>query len=196
MAVRPRKLVIQALGVEALAASIFYALYSGADRLAAARGFTVPVHFAWELEVPFVAAALPVYLSLWLLLLLAPWRLSSIAEVRAMGLVVLAQTLFACAFFVLVPARVAFPPVVPGSWAGPMLAFVEMTVLRHNLFPSLHVAFAVTCAVIYARRWYWVWAVAIAASTVLTHQHHVADVVFGWALGLFATRAFYARWAA
>jgi membrane-associated phospholipid phosphatase len=32
----------------------------------------------------------------------------------------------------------------------------------------------------------WLWAAAIAASTVLTHQHHIIDAVTGWALGVIA----------
>jgi membrane-associated phospholipid phosphatase len=31
---------------------------------------------------------------------------------------------------------------------------------------------------------YWLWAAAIAVSTLFTHQHYVADVVTGGALGL------------
>jgi len=34
----------------------------------------------------------------------------------------------------------------------------------------------------------WIWAAAIALSTVLTHQHHVVDVISGWFVGLAAYR--------
>ena len=38
------------------------------------------------------------------------------------------------------------------------------------------------------RRLLGVWAFAVAVSTVLTHQHHVADAVGGWALAAAAHR--------
>jgi len=49
---------------------------------------------------------------------------------------------------------------------------------------------AVVCAAAYARKscsgmagLFWAWAAAVAASTLLTRQHYVADVVVGALLG-------------
>ena len=62
--------------------------------------------------------------------------------------------------------------------------------LPYNLFPSLHIALGGLLAVTYARHTRGVrarrlasWFVLIAASAVLTYQHHVLDVVGGFALG-------------
>ena len=74
-------------------------------------------------------------------------------------------------------------------------AFADQLNLRYNLVPSLHVAFAAICALAYARARgaaaalvFGTWAAAIAASTVLLHQHHLVDVATGLALAAWAER--------
>ena len=70
----------------------------------------------------------------------------------------------------------------------------------HNLAPSLHIVFS-TIAVLAcahhaprpARLGLWAWLMAIAASTLLTHQHHILDVATGL-LVAFACRALVLRW--
>ena len=102
--------------------------------------------------------------------------------------------------FLLVPSDLAFPPSVD---TGPLEEAVRVSkelALPHNLVPSLHVAMSVTCVAIYALRagrpgktLLWGWATAIALSTLLFHQHHLLDVVTGWALGQAAVRFIYER---
>ena len=41
---------------------------------------------------------------------------------------------------------------------------------------------------------FWLWAGAVAASTVLLHQHYLIDVVSGVALGLAGAWLLYPRW--
>lgn len=193
--------VLYAYGVEALVTVIFYAAYATTDAVAHAHGRTVPVHFAWELGLPFVPQALFAYVSLYLLFLLAPWRLPDRAAVHALAAVIVAQTLVASVFFLILPARVAYAPVALSGWSALVLQQVEAAVLSHNLFPSLHVAFAVTCASVYARGaragvrgLFAAWALVIAASTMLTHQHHLLDVLGGGALGWYGASVWYPRW--
>ncbi|MEQ1693059.1 MAG: phosphatase PAP2 family protein, partial [Gemmatimonas sp.] len=75
-----------------------------------------------------------------------------------------------------------------------------------NMLPSLHVAYSLTTALAFGhlahrqrRGWVvqgiWItWALAIAASTVFLRQHHVLDVVGGFALGAAGWCGF-GRWA-
>lgn len=69
---------------------------------------------------------------------------------------------------------------------GP-LGLARRLALRHNYFPSLHVALAFTGAATMGARWgrgpslvLYVWASLIALSTLTTHQHHLIDVVGGF----------------
>ena len=99
--------------------------------------------------------------------------------------------------FLLFPAELAFAPAREeqlGIWAG-LYHVADDLNLTYNLLPSLHVTFAVICVAIFSPRAprpvqiiLWLWALLIAASTVLTHQHHVLDAVTGWLLALACVR--------
>ena len=72
--------------------------------------------------------------------------------------------------------------------------------LTYNLVPSLHVALSLACIAAFSTRTapvgktlLWIWATGIAISTILTHQHHVIDVVTGWLLATISVRLIYAR---
>ncbi len=77
-----------------------------------------------------------------------------------------------------------------------LLALAALMNLEYNLIPSLHVALTVTCIGAYlphatgwTRHLLPLWAFLVAVSTVLTHQHHVLDVVTGLLLGLAGAAA-------
>jgi hypothetical protein len=75
--------------------------------------------------------------------------------------------------------------------------------LDHNAVSSLHVALSCACAAAYAGRCGRIgkallgtWAAAIALSTLLTHQHHLLDVVTAIALAAAGKWLVYDRWCA
>ena len=96
--------------------------------------------------------------------------------------------------FALFPANLAFARVVPEAEPYRSIFTLMFAVDQpHNLLPSLHIVYtlATGCALVstqWARGRPWLclvlalWAVAIAASTMLVHQHHVLDVVAAAAL--------------
>jgi membrane-associated phospholipid phosphatase len=157
------------------------------------RGLRVAVHLPAELAIPLVPAMSLAYVSLYALLLLAPFVLRTRGELRAFVLAMAVAILLAGVGFLLVPAALAFPPASGadlGRWAG-LFRVADGLNLTYNLVPSLHVAFAVLCAAVFGRRAavpgraaLWTWAALIAASTLLTHQHHLVDVASGAVLGL------------
>jgi membrane-associated phospholipid phosphatase len=183
----------------ALAGAVWFALiYGGADYVTGRRATRIPVNFAWESRIPFVAPAAWLYMSVYALFAMAPFVLRS-PEIIALGAALAVDALVAGVTFLLVPSALAFPPIPatadPPGVTSAVYGFADWLNLRYNLLPSLHVALSVTCVAAYAERAsgigkaiLWTWASAIAVSTLLTHFHHVADVVTGFALGLIGYR--------
>ncbi len=173
----------------------FVFVYGGCDWLTARRTLRVPIHLPVELSIPFVPGAVVVYMSIYALFLGGPFIVRERREFAALIRALALATLLGGIGFLLVPSRAAFAaPGDLGLWAG-LFHFADWLNLDYNMVPSLHVALSVCCIAAYARHaappgraLLWAWAAAIALSTVLTHQHHVIDVVSGWAVGLVAQR--------
>ena len=180
----------------------FLLVYGGLDALTARRTFRVPVHFPAELRIPFVPAMTVFYMSIYLLFLAAPFILRTRGEFRAA--VWTLAVVIACGGlgFLAFPAELAFAPPREGDlgvWAG-LFHLADRLNLTYNLLPSLHVAMGVVCVAAFSRHArkaakivLWSWAVLIAASTVLIHQHHVLDVVTGWLLAVVCVKTVFHR---
>ena len=166
---------------------LFVVVYAGADFVTRIHTLRVPVHFDLELAIPFVPAATALYSSVYLMFLLTPFVLRTAAEVDGAARAVAVQILVGGAAFLVLPAEPAYAPaeVDLGAWRW-LFAAADTVNLTHNMVPSLHVAFATTFALLFAARSRGavraalvLWGAAVAVSTLLTHQHHVADVVTG-----------------
>ena len=167
---------------------VFYATYPLANWLASRRGRRYDFLTPWDGLIPLVPEWIWVYFSFFVFLLL-PLALVDAEELDALGRRMVAATLFCALVFVLFPANLAFARSLPEaepyrSIFGMMFAVDQ----PHNLLPSLHIVYtALTCSAICKAQWprgrHWlcglivVWSVAICASTMLVHQHHVLDVV-------------------
>jgi membrane-associated phospholipid phosphatase len=181
----------------------FEIIYGGADLLAAQHSYRVRLYFDAELSMPFVPAAVLLYMSLYLLFWAAPFILRARRELTALAAALAAVTLFAGLCFIVFPAECVFPGAdEAGVWTG-LVGFAKGLALRYNLMPSLHVALAVVCIAVFAARapragkvLLWIWALGICASTLLLHQHYLVDVLTGFALGLAGVRWVYGPWTA
>jgi membrane-associated phospholipid phosphatase len=183
----------------------FMLVFGGMDLLTARRSFRVRVHLSAELGIPLVPAMTVFYMSIYLVFLAAPFIVRRRHQVRAL-VGTLALVIFCAGIgFLLFPADLAFPAPEEaelGRWAG-IFHLADKLNLTYNLVPSLHVALVVACVSVYsarasaqARFLLWSWAAMIAASTILTHQHHVLDVVTGWLLALGCVKLAFPRLAA
>jgi membrane-associated phospholipid phosphatase len=176
-------------------------VYFGADWVTGLRSDRMRVYFAAELKLPLVPEFLLVYLSLDPLFLIAPFVLRTRAEIRALTIALFGATSVAGVCFLLLPAELAYPAEgVEGFWSD-MFALNRQIVLRYNLIPSLHVALSTvtlaafgTCRSAWTRILLAAWGGLIGLSTLLTHQHHVVDVVTGLLLGWAAYQLLYRRW--
>jgi membrane-associated phospholipid phosphatase len=182
-----------------LAGSLWFVMvYGGADALTAHRTFRVRVHFNAELGIPFIPEAVVVYMSIYLLFLAAPFILRQRHEFFALAMTLNLVILAAGICFLLFPAQLAFPPPKNFGAFPNLYHFAAQLGLTYNLMPSLHVALSAVCIAVFAARsgkigkaCLWTWAIAIAASTLLIHRHHVLDVITGFALALAAYKFIY-----
>jgi membrane-associated phospholipid phosphatase len=136
------------------------------------------------------------YLTMYLIFPFAPFVLRSTADLDRFAAALARVIVIAGIAFVLLPAQLGFTPVsTAGSIWDPWLRLASTLSRNFNLVPSLHVALFTAAAVTYAGRVsMWVcallgiWLAIVVASTLLTHQHHLIDVVTGLLLGAWGAR--------
>jgi membrane-associated phospholipid phosphatase len=176
------------------------AIYHGTDWLTGLRAERVRIHLDAELKIPFIPAFVLVYRSTDVMFLLGPFILRTRQEIRGLTLTLAIVTALAGAGFLLMPAEPAFGSRDSGAWE-PLYAWNRRIVLNYNMVPSLHVALSVVTLSAYSVRRGIVgkgllaaWGAAIAFSTLLTHHHHLLDVVTGLILGWGGYVVVYRRW--
>jgi membrane-associated phospholipid phosphatase len=178
----------------------WFVVYVGTDLISHQRSLRCRVHLDAELALPYLPAMVFPYVSLYPVLFLAPFILPSRRMIDAYAATLAVVIPAAGVSFLLFPARPAYAPAHETGWVAAFQRAVSVATLRYNMVPSLHVALAVVAAAVYAGRAktagklvLWSWAAAVAASTLLTHQHHLLDVVTGWGLGVAGKRWVYDR---
>jgi membrane-associated phospholipid phosphatase len=152
---------------------------------------TVPRIFVDRL-IPFNPWALPLYVSLWVYVPLAPSLLVTRRELGSYALAAAALSVIGFAVFI------AWPTAVPGPEdpsIAPSLSFLKAVDASGNAFPSLHVAFAVFTAIWFerllrmigaggvVRALSWLWCAGIVYSTIAIRQHVALDALAGIVLG-------------
>lgn len=180
----PSRVALQTYLLYAGLISVLFAVgYGGANWLAAQREWHAHLYLAAELAIPLWPQMIWVYLSINLLFLLPVFALD-VAALRLLGRRMIAGTLGAIAVFVAVPTTIGFDRLPLADGEHP--AFALLYALDHpfNCAPSLHVTYSTLLIGAVARRspaWLQAalaaWLLLIIASTVLTHQHHLLDIL-------------------
>jgi len=167
-----------------------------------------PLFSATEMKItcvdrwfPFAPGCVYLYESLWALLPIAPWFMTSREDLIPYSWSVVLVSMLGFGIFFFFPTFVARPRDI-----GQTDAFYRALIRvdrELNAFPSLHVALAVLsaawCQAIFSTgrsktvlQWIvWVWVMGISASTLLTKQHVFLDVMAGAILGLAGFAVFY-----
>ncbi|MBI1289100.1 MAG: phosphatase PAP2 family protein [Flavobacteriales bacterium] len=182
--------------------SIFLVTYLTANSLASQNPHRYEMYSTWELNVPLVPWMIVVYLSYVGVFLLLPMLMKTGRSIQSLAYAFLTSIGVSTVIFVLFPGELGYhrPEHVAGfNYLFQALYDVDKP---HNLFPSLHVTFSSMTALAIAHqsdvRWFrWViagWALLIALSVVLVHQHHVFDIVTGLMLGFCCFRFVYLRY--
>lgn len=175
-------------------------VYFGADALTTHRATRVRIHFNAELGIPFVPEAVVISLSIYLLFLAAPFILRERNDFFALFMTLNLVALVGGFGFLALPAQLGYgAPTDLGTFPG-LFRLVQRLNLSYNLVPSLQVAMSVLCVAVFSGRagltgklLLWFWAAAIAVSTLLLHQEHVAGVAAGVGLALGAYQFVYLK---
>lgn len=176
---------------------VFFAVYPATNELTAHRSGHWRLYLAAEQAIPFVPAAVWLYLSMYLLFLL-PALFVPARAAPALGRQLIAGCVIGGLAFLLFPAVLGFERTLPAQAPyREIFQALHRVDAPHNLVPSLHVVFssliALACAQ-FARpavgTGLRLWLALIVLSTLLVHQHHLLDV----ATALLLVAALRARW--
>jgi hypothetical protein len=182
---------------KALAASVglsalFLLVYGWSNWFTSQRSDVGMLFFEWERLIPFVPLMIAPYMSIDLFFVAAPFLCRSDRELATFSKRIAAAILVAGICFLLFPLRFAFERPHADGWLGALFDWFRTMDQPYNLLPSLHIALRTILAEFYARHTRGlfrhasnVWFLLIGLSAVLTYQHHVMDVVGGFALGAY-----------
>jgi membrane-associated phospholipid phosphatase len=171
----------------------FVLLYGGTNWLAEQRTESAHLWMGWELSIPLLPAMILPYFSIHLLMM-APLFTMGASEIRVLGRGFILATLLAAIVFFFLPAHIGFHRSLDnlGPWR-PLFQWLFLLDKSANTFPSLHITYTVLIVrgiSYYSRNlamnlFLACWGLLIAASVLLTHQHHVIDIAGGLALAEF-----------
>ncbi len=170
---------------------LFLIVYGWCNWITAQRHDAGTLYFEWERFIPFVPLMIVPYMSIDLFFVAAPFLCRNERELATLSKRIVAAIVVAGICFLLFPLRFAFERPPASGWLGVIFDWFRGMDQPYNLLPSLHIAFQTILAQHYAlhtrgvvRSASNVWFVLVGLSTLLTYQHHLMDVVAGFALGV------------
>jgi protein-tyrosine phosphatase len=189
---RSARSTLRALAASAGLSILFLIVYGWTNWFTSQRSDVPTLFFEWERLIPFVPLMIAPYMSIDLFFVAAPFLCRSDRELATFSKRIAAAILVAGVCFLLFPLRFAFERPQADGWLGALFDWFRTMDQPFNLLPSLHIALRTILAEFYARHTRGflrhasnVWFVLIGLSAVLTYQHHVMDVVGGFALGAY-----------
>ena len=186
-----RQRALHFLKLASLLFAQFLLIYGGANLLSQHRTDVHRIYFDWELVFPLLPFMVWIYASIVPLMVSPLFYLDRGQQNRLAKQMALAM-LIAGAVFLIFPGKIGYEPTADLPKA---IAFIRSIDLPYNVFPSLHVALSsIIMLHLYrifgtrGRLFLAFWLVALIASVILTHQHHVADVLGAALLVWFCQR--------
>jgi membrane-associated phospholipid phosphatase len=169
--------------------AFFFLIYGVCNWITSLRPGVGSFYWDWEPGIPFVPALILPYMSLDLFFAGAIF-LCRRGELKTHVKRVVTAILIAAVCFLLFPLRFSFIRPVTTGFSGFLFGWLKLD-QPFNQMPSLHIAL---CAIVwapYGRRVHGFlryilmgWFILIAASAVLTYQHHMVDILGGAILAI------------
>jgi len=173
-----------------LLALLWIVVYGGASYLTSLHLYRVRLHLDIEQHMPFFPSAAIIYLSLFPMLWLSVFILQTRKRLKSFAKALAWLFIVSGIGFLLLPGEDIRTRTVGTDFFGQIYHCADWMNMSNNYLPSLHVGMAILCARIYSRTALlkisvltWLWATAIAFSTLLMHEHYLADVLTGGMLG-------------
>lgn len=175
----------------------FLAIYPLCNWISTQRASVYHFYLPAELLIPLEPVFIWCYLSLYALFLAPPFLLK-VQELRKLGRSLVAATVFSGLLFLVLPTQLGFARELPEEpLYRPIFSALFSLDHPYNLAPSLHVVYSTLVvlaltAIPSHRRWrpfWWLWLLLLCLSTLLVHQHHLADILSGLLVAsLFSAR--------
>lgn len=172
--------------------ALFLIVYGSCNWFTAQRSGVGTLHFEWERHIPFVPLMIAPYMSIDLFFIAAPFLCRTHRELRTFAWRIAAAIVIAGLCFLLFPFRFGFERPQADGVLGAIFDWFRGMDLPFNLCPSLHITLGTLLAQTFGRHTRGVLRVAIliwfgliAASAVLTYQHHLLDIVGGFVLAVY-----------
>ncbi len=165
----------------------FFLTYPLCNWITSQRNDTVGLYLDFELSIPFIPGFIWAYFSMNLLFLAPPFILN-VTQLQTLGKRLLVGTLISTLAFLVIPTHLGFTRTIPQDiFYQPIFSKLFELDQPHNLAPSLHVVYSSVTIFLYmnlTKGTLWkivlfIWLILIIASTMLVHQHHLADILMG-----------------
>ncbi len=165
---------------------LFFTIYPLCNWFTSHRENLYHIYFESELAIPFVPQFVLIYMSLYLTFILPPFFLHERQLVK-LGKELVIGTIISGVIFLIFPSVLGFERVIPQGEYQEYFKNIFMLDFPHNMVPSLHIVYSgfILLSVYQAVSSTWIktfvsiWFLLICASTLLVHQHHIADVLLG-----------------
>ena len=165
---------------------LFFTIYPLCNWLTSYRENLYHIYFESELAIPFIPQFVLIYLSLYLTFVLPPFFLHE-GQLVKLGKELVIGTILSGVIFLIFPSVLGFERVIPEGAYQEYFKNIFLLDFPHNMVPSLHIVYSgfILLSVYQAVSLTWIkafvslWFFLICISTLLVHQHHIADVLLG-----------------
>ena len=171
--------------------ALFMALYHASNAYAAQCDRLHQWYADWELAIPVIPWFIVPYWSIDIFFAIAPFLCTRRSELRTLAGRLTLAILLATTCFVVWPMQLLHERTDEHGVFTPLFIAIHVFDKPHNLFPSMHVAFAFILRWTYHRHvrglprlLFHFWFLCVSFSTILVHQHHLVDIAGGVILAI------------